>query len=132
MDTSTRQTIATDGAPKAIGPYSQGLISGDLLFASGQIPLDPATGELVPEGIERGVERVFDSIEAILKAAGCTLDDVVKTTVYLARMADFAAMNGVYARRFGSHRPARSTVAVAELPKCAAVEIDVFARVPGK
>ena len=132
MDTNTRQTIATDGAPKAIGPYSQGLVSGDLLFASGQIPLDPATGELVPEGIERGVNRVFDSIEAILKAAGATLDDVVKTTVYLVRMADFAAMNGVYARRFGNHRPARSTVAVAELPKGAAVEIDVIARVPGK
>jgi 2-iminobutanoate/2-iminopropanoate deaminase len=132
MDTRTRKTIATDGAPKAIGPYSQGLISGDLLFASGQIPLDPATGELVPEGIERGVERVFDSIEAILRAAGASLDDVLKTTVYLVRMADFAAMNGIYAKRFGDHRPARSTVAVAELPKGAAVEIDVIARMPEK
>jgi 2-iminobutanoate/2-iminopropanoate deaminase len=128
--TQKRKTIATDGAPKAIGPYSQALVSGDLLFASGQIPLDPATGELVPEGIERGVERVFDNIEAVLKAAGASLDDVVKTTVYLLRMSDFAAMNAVYARRFGEHRPARSTVAVAELPKGAAVEIDVIARLP--
>ena len=120
--------LATDGAPKAIGPYSQGLVSDGLLFASGQIPLDPATGALVTGGIEQAVERVFDNIQAILGAAGATLDDVVKTTVYLVRMSDFAAMNAVYARRFGSHRPARSTVAVAQLPKDAAVEIDVIAR----
>ena len=122
------KTIATEGAPQAIGPYSQALVSNDLLFVSGQIPLDPATGALVPGGIEQGVERIFDSIQAILAAAGATLDDVVKTTVYLVRMSDFAAMNAVYARRFGSHRPARSTVAVAQLPKDAAVEIDVIAR----
>jgi len=122
------KTIATEGAPQAIGPYSQALVSSDLLFVSGQIPLDPATGALVPGGIEQAVERVFDNIQAILGAAGATLDDVVKTTVYLVRMSDFAAMNAVYARRFGSHRPARSTVAVAELPKDAAVEIDVIAR----
>jgi len=123
------KTIATEGAPKAIGPYSQALVSNDLLFVSGQIPLDPATGTLVPGGIEQAVERIFDSIQAILAAAGATLDDVVKTTVYLVQMSDFAAMNAVYARRFGSHRPARSTVAVAQLPKDAAVEIDVIARV---
>ena len=122
------KTIATEGAPQAIGPYSQALVSSDLLFVSGQIPLDPATGALVPGGIEQAVERVFDNIQAILGAAGATLDDVVKTTVYLVRMSDFAAMNAVYARRFGSHRPARSTVAVAQLPKDAAVEIDVIAR----
>ena len=122
------KTIATEGAPQAIGPYSQALVSSDLLFVSGQIPLDPATGALVRGGIEQAVERVFDNIQAILGAAGATLDDVVKTTVYLVRMSDFAAMNAVYARRFGSHRPARSTVAVAELPKDAAVEIDVIAR----
>ena len=98
------------------------------LFASGQIPLDPSTGELVSGGFEAGVERVFDNLEAILKsAAGVSLDDVVQTTVYLLRMSDFAAMNAVYARRFGNHRPARSTVAVAELPKGAAVEIDAIA-----
>jgi 2-iminobutanoate/2-iminopropanoate deaminase len=128
--TKKRKTIATDGAPKAIGPYSQGLVSDGLLFASGQIPLDPATGELVPGDIDQGVERVFDSIEAILRAAGASLDDVVKTTVYLLRMSDFARMNAIYARRFGDHRPARSTVAVAELPKGAAVEIEVIARLP--
>ena len=122
------KTIATEGAPQAIGPYSQALVSNDLLFVSGQIPLDPATGALVPGGIEQAVERIFDSIQAILAAAGATLDDVVKTTVYLVQMSDFAAINAVYARRFGSHRPARSTVAVAQLPKDAAVEIDVIAR----
>lgn len=125
------KTIATEGAPKAVGPYSQAVLDGGFLFSSGQIPLDPATGELVPGGIENAVERVFDNIEAILKASGLTLDDVVKTSVYLLRMTDFAAMNGVYARRFGNHRPARSTVAVAELPKDASVEIDVIARVRG-
>jgi 2-iminobutanoate/2-iminopropanoate deaminase len=121
------KTIATDGAPKAIGPYSQAVAHGGFLFTSGQIPLDPSTGALVAGGIEAAVERVFDNIEAILSASGLALDDVVKTTVYLLRMEDFAAMNGVYARRFGNHRPARSTVAVAQLPKDAAVEIDVVA-----
>ncbi len=125
------KTIASDGAPKAIGPYSQAVSDGGFLFASGQVPLDPATGELVSGGLEAGVERVFDNLEAVLSAAGCRLDDVVKTTVYLIRMSDFAAMNAVYAKRFGNHRPARSTVAVAELPKGAAVEIDVVARVRG-
>jgi 2-iminobutanoate/2-iminopropanoate deaminase len=122
------KTIATDGAPKAIGPYSQAVSDGGFLFASGQVPLDPATGELVIGGFEAGVERVFDNLEAVLAAGGCRLDDVVKATVYLLRMSDFAAMNAVYAKRFGNHRPARSTVAVAELPKGAAVEIDVVAR----
>ncbi|HEY3202224.1 MAG TPA: RidA family protein [Thermoanaerobaculia bacterium] len=125
------KAIATEGAPKAVGPYSQAVLDGGFLFSSGQIPLDPATGALVPGGIENAVERVFDNIEAILKASGLTLDDVVKTSVYLLRMTDFAAMNGVYARRFGNHRPARSTVAVAELPKDASVEIDVIARLRG-
>jgi len=122
------KTIAAQGAPKAIGPYSQAVIDGGFLFCSGQVPLDPATGELVAGGIEAGVERVFDNIEAVLQEAGLSLDDVVKTTVYLIRMADFASMNSVYAKRFGNHRPARSTVAVAELPKDAEVEIDVIAR----
>jgi 2-iminobutanoate/2-iminopropanoate deaminase len=120
--------IATDAAPKAIGPYSQAIAEGGFLFASGQIPLDPATGELVPGDITAGVERVFDNLEAILAASGLTLADVVKTTVYLLSMREFAAMNAVYARRFGNHRPARSTVAVAQLPKDAAVEIDVVAK----
>ena len=122
------RSIATEGAPKAIGPYSQAIEDGGYVFASGQVPLDPATGELVPGGFEAGVERVFDNLEAVLAAAGSSLDDVVKTTVYLIRMADFAAMNAVYAKRFRNHRPARSTVAVAELPKGASVEIDVVAK----
>ena len=123
------KTIATEGAPKAIGPYSQAIVEGGYLFASGQVPLDPATGELVSGGFEAGVERVFDNIEAVLAEGGVSLQDVVKTTVYLLRMSDFAAMNAIYARRFGNHRPARSTVAVAELPKGAAIEIDVIARI---
>ena len=122
------RTIATDAAPKAIGPYSQAITEGGFLFASGQIPLDPATGELASGGLSAGVERVFDNIEAVLKSEGLTLDDVVRTTVYLLRMSDFGEMNSVYGRRFGNHRPARSTVAVAELPKGAAIEIDVIAK----
>ena len=121
--------IATESAPKAIGPYSQGVVEGGFLFASGQIPLDPGSGELVAGGLEASVERIFDSLEAVLKAAGLTLADVVKTTVYLVRAEDFPTMNGIYARRFGDHRPARSTVIVAALPKGAPVEVDLIARV---
>ena len=125
------RSVATDGAPKAIGPYSQAIAQSGFLFLSGQIPLDPATGELVSGGLSAGVERVFDNLEAILKSESLTLDDVVRTTVYLLRMSDFAEMNSVYGRRFGNHRPARSTVAVAELPKGAAIEIDAIARLRG-
>jgi 2-iminobutanoate/2-iminopropanoate deaminase len=120
--------ISTDGAPKAIGPYSQAVAEGGFLFTSGQIPLDPRTGELVSGGIEVATERVFDNLEAVLRQSGLSLSDVVKATVYLARMEDFGAMNAVYARRFGEHRPARSTVAAAALPKGAPVEIDFVAR----
>ena len=121
--------LATDGAPKAIGPYAQGVVEGGFLFTSGQIPLDPATGKLVGGGLEASAERVFDNIEAILREAGLTFSDVVKATVYLTRVEDFAALNGVYARRFGDHRPARSTVIVAALPAGAPLEVDVIARV---
>lgn len=124
--------VATDGAPKAIGPYSQAVIEGGFLFASGQIPLDPKSGELVSGGVEASVERIFDSLEAVLRAEGLSFADVIKTTVYLIRGEDFAAMNAIYARRFGDHRPARSTVIVAALPKGAAVEIDLIARVREK
>lgn len=124
-----RRSIATDGAPKAIGPYSQAIRSGDLIFLSGQIPLDPKTGELVRGTIEEEVTRVLDNIRAVLEASGAGLDDVVRTTVFLADMADFQAMNGVYAKAFGDARPARSTVQVAGLPRGARVEIDVIARV---
>lgn len=120
--------LATDGAPKAIGPYSQAVIEGNLLFASGQIPLDPKTGELVAGSIERSAEQIFDNLEAVLREAGLTFQDVVKTTVFLTKTEDFPAMNAVYAKRFGDHRPARSTVTVAALPKGAPLEIDLIAR----
>jgi 2-iminobutanoate/2-iminopropanoate deaminase len=121
--------LATDKAPKAIGPYSQGVVEGGFLFSSGQVPLDPATGRLVEGGLEASAERVLDSIEAILREGGLGFADVVKATVYLTRAEDFAALNAVYARRFGEHRPARSTVIVAALPAGAPLEIDVIARV---
>jgi 2-iminobutanoate/2-iminopropanoate deaminase len=120
--------LATDDAPKAIGPYSQGVVEGGFLFCSGQIPLDPDTGELVSGGIEASTERVLDNMEAVLKSAGLALADVVKTTVFLVRAEDFPAMNAIYARRFGDHRPARSTVIVAALPKAAIVEMDLIAK----
>jgi 2-iminobutanoate/2-iminopropanoate deaminase len=121
--------LATEGAPKAIGPYSQAVIEGGFLFASGQIPLDPHSGDLVAGGIEDATARVLDNLEAVLREAGLTFADVVKTTVFLVRGEDFPAMNAVYARRFGEHRPARSTVIVAALPKGAMVEMDLVARV---
>ncbi len=120
--------LATDGAPKAIGPYSQAVVEGGFLFCSGQIPLDPETGELVPGSIEAATQRVLDNLEAVLKSAGLAWTDVVKTTVFLVKGDDFPAMNAVYARRFGDHRPARSTIIVAALPKGAIVEIDLIAR----
>ncbi len=120
--------VATDGAPKAIGPYSQAVLDGGFLFCSGQIPLDPRTGELITGGIEPATERILDNLEAVLKSAGLSFADVVKTTVFLVRSEDFPAMNAIYARRFGDHRPARSTVIVAALPKGATVEMDLIAR----
>lgn len=121
--------LATDEAPKAIGPYSQGVIEAGFLFVSGQVPLDPATGKLVEGGLEASAERVLDNVEAILSAGGLGFNDVVKATVFLTRAEDFQALNAVYARRFGEHRPARSTVIVAALPAGAPLEIDVVARV---
>ncbi len=120
--------VTTDEAPKAIGPYSQAVVEGGYLFASGQIPLDPKTSELVGGGIEQAAERVFDNLEAVLKAAGLSFADVVKTTVYLTKAEDLTAMNGIYARRMGEHKPARSTVIVAALPRNAPMEIDLIAR----
>ena len=121
--------LATDEAPKAIGPYTQGVVEGGFLFTSGQVPLDPSTGKLVSGGLEASAERVFDNMEAILREGGLSLSDVVKATVYLTRSEDFAPLNAVYARRFGDHRPARSTVIVAALPAGAPLEIDLIARV---
>jgi len=120
--------VSTPDAPKAIGPYSQAIVHGGMVYTAGQVALDPATMELVPGAVGDQTERVFANLKAVLTAAGSRLDRVVKTTVYLADMADFAAMNEVYAKHFGDHRPARSTVAVAGLPKGARVEIDVIAQ----
>ena len=121
--------VATEKAPKAIGPYSQAVVESGFLFTAGQVPFDPATGKLVEGGMEPSAERVFDNLEAILREAGLAFPDVVKATVYLTRAEDFAPLNAVYARRFGDHRPARSTVIVAALPAGAMVEIDLIARV---
>ena len=122
--------VATDGAPRAIGPYSQAVIHGGLVYTAGQIALDPDTMEIVKGGITEQTERVLDNLQAVLKAAGSDFAGVLKTTVFLRDMADFAAMNEVYARRFGSHRPARSTVAAAGLPRNVLVEIEVVAALP--
>jgi 2-iminobutanoate/2-iminopropanoate deaminase len=128
---SAIQTVSTPGAPRAIGPYSQGITAGGFLFTAGQVGFDPATGELVDEGIAEQTGRVLENIRAILRAAGLDLASVVKTTVFLVDMADFAAMNEVYGRAFGDHRPARSTVAVAALPRGARVEIEAVAILHG-
>jgi 2-iminobutanoate/2-iminopropanoate deaminase len=119
------KTIAVENAPKAIGPYAQGIAANGFLFTAGQVPLDPATMKLVEGDIAAQTHRVFDNLEAILAGAGATLAGVVKATVYLMDMGDFAKMNEVYAARFGSHRPARSTVQVAALPAGARLEIDL-------
>jgi 2-iminobutanoate/2-iminopropanoate deaminase len=123
----TLNTVATDRAPKAIGPYSQAIVTDDTVYTAGQVALDPKTGELVGTAVAEQTEQVFKNLTAVLAAAGSSLGQVVKTTVYLADMADFAAMNEVYARHFGGHRPARSTVQAAGLPKGARVEIDAIA-----
>ncbi len=122
-----KQIIATEGAPQAIGPYSQAVAAGGFVFASGQIPLDPATGEFVPGGISEQTRQVLRNLSAVLEAAGTGLERVVKTTVYLADMGDFAAMNEVYKGFFETEPPARATVAAAGLPRGARVEIDVIA-----
>lgn len=121
-----KKQIATTAAPGAIGPYSQAIDTGSFLFASGQIPLDPATGN-IPEGIEAQTRQVISNIKAILAEAGLTLDNVVKTTVFLADMSFFVPMNEVYASEFTAPFPARSAVAVKELPKQVLVEIEVIA-----
>ena len=122
--------VATPNAPRAIGPYSQATQAHGFLFTAGQVGFDPATGELVDGDISEQTERVLSNIRAILQAERLDLSSVVKTTVYLVDMADFAAMNTVYAKAFGDHRPARSTVAVAALPRGARVEIDAVAVLP--
>ena len=122
-----RQAISSEAAPKAIGPYSQAIRAGSLLFVSGQIPLDPATGAMVDGDVAAQTHRVFANLKAMLEAAGASLDNVVRSTVYLADMNDFAVVNGVYGTYFSSPAPARATVQAARLPKDARVEIDVIA-----
>jgi 2-iminobutanoate/2-iminopropanoate deaminase len=126
----TRQAIGTSGAPAAIGPYSQAITSGDLVFCSGQVGLDPASGELVPGGVEAEAERALRNLSAVLDAAGVGFADVVKTTIFLADIGDFAAVNAIYARFMPDPPPARSTFAVAALPKGARIEIEAVARRP--
>ena len=123
----SKQVISTPGAPVAIGPYSQAVRSGNLLFLSGQIPLDPATGQIVAGDISAQTERVLKNLAAILEAAGSGLDKVLKTTVYLKDLGEFARMNEVYGRYFPENAPARATVEVARLPRDARVEIEAVA-----
>ncbi|HET8648520.1 MAG TPA: RidA family protein [Gemmatimonadales bacterium] len=120
-------TVSTDKAPRAIGPYSQATIHNGLIYTAGQIPLDPASGEIVAGGVAEQTEQVFANLRAVLAAAGSDLSKVLKTTVFLADMGEFGAMNEVYARAFGDHRPARSTVQAAALPRAVRVEIDLIA-----
>ena len=122
-----RHRVQTDRAPAAIGPYSQAIKAGGFVFVSGQIPIDPATGEFVSGGVAEQTDRVLKNLSALLEASGSSLEQVVKTTVFLADMKDFAAMNEVYARYFTSEPPARATVAAAGLPRDARVEIEAVA-----
>ena len=123
-----KKIISTDRAPKAIGPYSQAVDLGDLVFCSGQIPLDPATGQIVAGDIQAQTERVLKNLQEVLQAAGLGLGDVVRTTVFMTDLGEFPAMNEVYARHFPQDPPARSTVQVAALPRGARVEVDAIAR----
>lgn len=129
----TRHPVRTDKAPRAIGPYSQGIRADGpgFVFVSGQVPIDPATGEIVAGGIREQTGRALTNVAAILEAAGGSLRSVVKTTVFLADFSDFAEMNAVYAERFGEDPPARSTVEVSRLPKDARIEIEAIAIAPG-
>lgn len=122
-----KDRVQTDNAPKAIGPYSQAIKANGLIFASGQIPLDPATMQIVEGGIREQTGRVLNNLKAVLEAAGSSLDRVVKTTVFLADLNDFGDMNEVYGSFFGANPPARSTVEVARLPRDVRIEIDVIA-----
>lgn len=126
---SALDIVHTEGAPEAIGPYSQAIAVEGWVFASGQIPIDPESGELLKGDVASQTDRVLKNLAAVLDAAGASLSSVVKTTVYLSDMADFTEMNGVYGRHFGEHRPARATVEAGALPKGVAVEIDAIARV---
>jgi 2-iminobutanoate/2-iminopropanoate deaminase len=122
--------IATDKAPKANGPYSQAVVAGGFIYTAGQLPRDPATNQLVTGGITEQAKQVFDNLGAILRAGGASFGDVVKVTVYLTDLDDFAAMNEVMITQFGEHKPARTTIQAAKLPSGASVEIDMIALAP--
>ena len=122
-----RETISTDKAPKAIGPYEQAIKIGDFVYTAGQIPIDPQTGNVVSGGIAEQTRQVLENLKALLEAAGSSLDKVIKATVFLKSMTDFAALNEVYGEYLGKAKPASSTVAVADLPRGALVEIDLVA-----
>jgi 2-iminobutanoate/2-iminopropanoate deaminase len=122
-----RESVQTDNAPKAIGPYEQAIKANGFIYTAGQIPIDPKTGNFVEGGITAQTRQVLENLKAVLEAGGSALDRVVKATVFLKSMADFAAMNDVYTQYLGSAKPARSTVAVAELPRGALIEIDLVA-----
>ncbi|MEP7213968.1 MAG: RidA family protein [Acidobacteriota bacterium] len=122
-----KEIISTENAPSAIGPYSQAIKASGMVFCSGQIPIDPVTGEFVSNDIAEQTEQVLKNLDAVLKAAGSGLENVVKTTVFLADMGDFAAMNEVYGRYFNENKPARATVQAARLPRDSRVEIDCIA-----
>ena len=124
------QTYHTDQAPEAIGPYSQAISIDGWLYTSGQIALDPATGEIVAGGFEAQAQRVLENLRQVLGIAGCTFSDVVKATVYVADLGDFPVLNELYGEALGGHRPARTTVQVAALPKGALVESDLVAKIP--
>ena len=130
--TAHKESIHTDAAPAAIGPYSQAIRSGDLLFTSGQVGLEPATGQMVPGGVDAEIVQVLNNLQAVLAAAGLGFSDVVKTTIFLKNLFDFQRVNAVYGKAFeeaGAH-PARSTVEVSQLPRGAQVEIEFIARYP--
>jgi len=124
-------TISTDKAPAAVGPYSQAIRTGDYLFCSGQLPLDPDTGEFAGDDIESQTIQVLNNVKAVLNAAGLDLSHVVKTTIFLTDMGKFSVVNQIYAREFGKHKPARATVEVSNLPLGALVEIECIASVVG-
>jgi len=124
-----KKIVSTDRAPKAIGPYSQAVVSNGFAFLSGQIPLDPASGQIIEGGVAAQTERVLENLKSVLEACGATLESVVKTTVFLKDMGEFAQMNEVYGRYFASNPPARATVEAARLPRDARVEIDCIALV---
>lgn len=125
-----KSIITTDNAPAAAGPYSQGVILGNLIFTSGQIPLDPVSGEIVPGGVGAQARQALENLEAVLNAAGTKLDNILKTTIFIKNMDDFAAINEIYASFFGAEPPARSCIEAARLPKDVLIEIEAVAYLP--